>query len=536
VESHFDVWFVVIVGTLVMVFFAGALVLSVLISKRRELIAKQRELERVAASEKKYRDLFENSLVGMARFSVTEKKIVDANEALLCIFRTDSIEDITKAIYNAPPSDREKIRERIFTQGFVDDEEYCMQRADGSELWVSFSANYFPPTGILEGVVVDITERKHAEQQVQEQADLLNKTQDAVMVLNLHQTIRYWNAGAEKMYDWNTTEAMGKNVTQIMPCSTEAVFDELWKTTLNSGRWSGEIRQRSQTGKEFVVLCRSSLVRDQHENPTDVMIICTDVTENKRLQERFLRTQRIESIGVLTSGIAHDLSNDFAPMIMGVEMIKNNVQDEFLQPVIAAMDFSVQHGKKMIDQVLSYVKGAEGTRVELRPALLLAEVQKVVQSTFPESIHFAIQVPEDVWNINGDVGQLHQVFLNLLKNARDAMPDGGEITITVTNTVVGNDLAESNPDAVPGKFVRFAFHDTGCGIPPSDVDRIFEPFYTTKEIGKGTGLGLSNAIGIVKGHKGFITVESEVGKGSTFYVYLPVFQKSDLPKENDANR
>jgi signal transduction histidine kinase len=200
------------------------------------------------------------------------------------------------------------------------------------------------------------------------------------------------------------------------------------------------------------------------------------------------------------------------------------------------MDFSVQHGKKMIDQVLSYVKGAEGTRVELRPALLLAEVQKVVQSTFPESIHFAIQVPEDVWNINGDVGQLHQVFLNLLKNARDAMPDGGEITITVTNTVVGNDLAESNPDAVPGKFVRFAFHDTGCGIPPSDVDRIFEPFYTTKEIGKGTGLGLSNAIGIVKGHKGFITVESEVGKGSTFYVYLPVFQKSDLPKENDANR
>jgi two-component system, cell cycle sensor histidine kinase and response regulator CckA len=538
VGIQFDVWFVVVVGTLAMLGIAVTLIVVIIISKRKALEATQRELERVAASEKKYRDLFENSLVGMARFSVTEKKIVDANEALLCIFRTDSMEEITKAIYHTPPSYREIIREKIFAQGFIDNEEYCMRRPDGSELWVSFSANYFQPTGILEGVVVDITERKHAEQQVQEQADLLNKTQDAVMVLDLHQTVRYWNAGAEKMYGRNTGEAIGKNVTEVMPYSKLAVFDDLWKSTLNDGHWSGEIRQRSQTGKEFVALCRSSLVRDQHENPIDVMIICTDVTENKRLQERFLRTQRIESIGVLTSGIAHDLSNDFAPMIMGVEMMKNNVRDDLLRPVIAAMDFSVQHGKKMIDQVLSYVKGAEGSRVELRPALLLAEVQKVVQSTFPESIHFAIQVPEDVLNINVDVGQLHQVFLNLLKNARDAMPDGGEITIKVINTTVGYELAENNPDAVPGKFVQFAFHDTGCGIPPSDVDRIFEPFYTTKEIGKGTGLGLSNAIGIVKGHKGFITVESEVGKGSTFYVYLPVFQKSDLQKEkeNDANR
>ncbi|HVN49481.1 MAG TPA: PAS domain S-box protein [Bacteroidota bacterium] len=529
-EAHFDIWFVVIAGTLVMVFLAGAFISAIVISKRKALSAKQRELERVAESEKKYRNLFENSLVGMARFSVEEKKIIDANNAMLRLFQTDSLEEITKALYTSMPLYQGKILEKIITQGYIDSEEYFIRRLDGSSLWISFSAKYFSSTEIIEGVIIDITRRKCAEQRVQEQADLLNKTQDAVIVLNLAKTVRYWNAGAEKMYGWNAEEAIGKQVTELVSYNRAETFDEAWHATLAAGNWSGEVFQRSRIGKEFVSFVRFSMVHDQQDYPDDVMIVCTDITEVKRLRERFLRTQRIESIGVLTSGIAHDLSNDFAPVIMGVEMVKEHVKDETLQSVIAAMDFSTHHAKNMVDQVLSFVKGVEGSRVELRSALLLSEVQKIVQSTFPSFIHFSVHVQENVWNMNGDVGQLHQVFLNLLQNAKDAMPDGGTITVSVTNRIVGHELAESNPDAVPGKFVCFAFQDTGHGIPAEDVDRIFEPFYTTKEIGKGTGLGLSNAMGIVKGHKGFVTVESEVGKGSTFSVYIPAYQRPDVPE------
>ncbi len=533
---QFDVWFVVIVGTLAMLGIAVTLIVVIIISKRKALEAKQRELERIAESEKKYRNLFENSLVGMARFSISEKRIVEANSSLLHIFQMDALEEITKAIYATPPSYRETIREKIFTQGFIDNEEYYFRRANGSDLWLSFSAKYFSSTEILEGVIIDITRRKHAERRVQEQADLLNKTQDAVIVMNLAQTIRYWNAGAEQMYGWSSEEAIGKQITEFLSYSREAAFSEAWKTTFTRGSWSSEVLQRTRRGKEFVSFIRLSIVHGQQDFPDDVMIVCTDVTVIKRLRERFLRTQRLESIGVLTSGIAHDLSNDFAPVIMGVEMVKAYIKDETLQPVIAAMDFSTHHAKNMVDQVLSFVKGAEGSRVELRPALLLSEIQKIVQSTFPASIHLSVHMPETVWNINGDVGQLHQVFLNLLKNAKDAMSNGGEITISVTNSIVGYELAESNPDAVPGNFVCFAFHDTGHGIPAKDIDRIFDPFYTTKEIGKGTGLGLSNAIGIVKGHKGFIAVESEVGKGSTFFVYIPVYRKPGVPVQNDMNQ
>lgn len=533
-ESHFDIWFVVIAGTLVMVFLASALIVSVIISKRRALAAKQRELERVAESEKKYRNLFENSLVGMGRFSLPEKRMIEANSSLLRMFQTDSPEEITKAIFAAPSSYLKIFQEKIFTQGYIENEEFFFRRADGSDLWISFSAKYFPAAGILEGVIIDITGRKLAEQRVQEQADLLNKTQDAVIVLNLTQTVRYWNVGAEQMYGWTAEEAVGQSVTELLSFSREKAFTEAWKATFTKGSWTGEVHQRSRSGKEFVSFIRFSMLHDQQDYPDDVMVVCTDVTEVKRLRERFLRTQRIESIGVLTSGIAHDLSNDFAPVIIGVEMVKEHIKDEMLQPVIAAMDFSTHHAKNMVDQVLSFVKGIEGSRVELRPAMVLKEVEKIVQSTFPAAIRFSVGVEENIWNIEGDIGQLHQVFLNLLKNSKDAMPNGGEISVTVNNSVVGTELAESNPDAVPGNFVCFAFHDTGHGVPAGDIDRIFEPFYTTKEIGKGTGLGLSNSIGIVKGHKGFIAVESEVGKGSTFSVYIPAVRKIEVPTKTSG--
>ena len=385
----------------------------------------------------------------------------------------------------------------------------------------------------------DITERKRAEQQIREQAELLDQAQDAILVRDLDHNILFWNKGAEKIYGWTAEEVIGKNAAEVLFKAPSTQFETARRSIIRDGEWKGEIRQANRHGIEIVVESRWTLVRDDQGEPKSILIINTDITENKRMEAQFLRAQRMESIGTLAGGIAHDLNNVLSPILMAIDMLQLKATDENSKRWLDVLRTNAERGGNMVRQVLSFARGVAGERVALQPKHLIKEIVKILRETLPKSIEINFNVPDNLWIISADATQMHQVLMNLCVNARDAMAEGGSITIRAENTFVDENYARMHIDAKAGRFVLITVSDTGPGMTPEIQSRIFEPFFTTKEMTKGTGLGLSTALTIVKSHGGFINVYSELHKGSQFAIYFPALDapgdvlssegKSDLP-------
>jgi PAS domain S-box-containing protein len=377
----------------------------------------------------------------------------------------------------------------------------------------------------------DITERKRAEEQIREQAELLDQAQDAILVRDLDQNILFWNRGAEKLYGWSSEEVIGRNAEEILYKEHSPLFDTARQAIILDGEWKGEMRQTRRDGGEIIVESRWTLVRDEQRQPKSILIINTDVTEKKRMESQFLRAQRMESIGTLAGGIAHDLNNVLSPILMAIDMLQLKATDESSKKWLDVLRTNAERGGNMVRQVLSFARGVEGERVALQPKHLIKEIVKILRETLPKSIEINFHVPDDLWIISADATQIHQVLMNLCVNARDAMPEGGSISIKAQNVSVDENYARMHIEAKAGRFVVISVSDTGPGMNQEIQSRIFEPFFTTKEMTKGTGLGLSTALTIVKSHGGFINVYSEMHKGSQFAVYLPAL---DTPGSVDS--
>ena len=376
----------------------------------------------------------------------------------------------------------------------------------------------------------DITKRKRGEERIREQAALLDQAQDAILVRDLNQNIRFWNKGAERIYGWSAEEAVGKNMFQLLLKERSPQFEAAREAVIKAGEWSGEIQQYRRDGSEIIVESRWTLVRDDQGAPTSILVINTDVTDRKRMEAQFLRAQRMESIGTLAGGIAHDLNNVLSPILMAIDMLQLKATDEASKKWLEVLRTNAERGGNMVRQVLSFARGVEGERVALQPKHLIKEIVKILRETFPKSVEINFELPNDLWIISADATQMHQVLMNLCVNARDAMPEGGSILIKAENTVVDENYARMHLEAKPGRFVLITVSDTGPGITPEILSRIFEPFFTTKEMTKGTGLGLSTALTIVKSHGGFINVYSELHKGTQFSLYLPALDSPEAAK------
>jgi PAS domain S-box-containing protein len=371
----------------------------------------------------------------------------------------------------------------------------------------------------------DITERKRGEEQIREQAALLDQAQDAILVRDLEQNILFWNKGAERLYGWTAAEASGRNAAELLLKEPSAQFEVARQAVIDKGAWGGEVHQLRRDGAEIIVQSRWTLVRDEHGAPASILVINTDITEKKLMEAQFLRAQRMESIGTLAGGIAHDLNNVLSPILMAVDMLRLKASDEASRKWLDVLRTNAERGGDMVRQVLSFARGVEGERVALQPKHLIKEIVKILRETLPKSIEITYHLADDLWIISADATQLHQVLMNLCVNARDAMPDGGAIAIRAENTLVDENYARMHIEARAGRFVMITVTDTGPGMPADVQSRIFEPFFTTKEMTKGTGLGLSTALTIVKSHGGFINVYSELHKGSQFTLYLPALEE-----------
>lgn len=253
-----------------------------------------------------------------------------------------------------------------------------------------------------------------------------------------------------------------------------------------------------------------------------VEILVRDVTEKKRLQSQFLRMQRLQSVGTLAGGIAHDLKDSLTPILLAVHMARAAVKEGPGLKYLETIERAAMRSTDIIKQILAFARGAEGEKRLLQPQYIVRELDKILSQTLPQNIQVSIELPEEDWMVNGDATQLHQVLMNLCVNARDAMPSGGTLSIQMENMTLDASMASRlHVDARAGEYVCLRVKDTGTGIAPEVMEKLFEPFVTTKEVGKGTGLGLSSSLGIVRSHGGFILVESGAGLGTTFSVFVP---------------
>ncbi|MEX0599350.1 MAG: ATP-binding protein, partial [Rhodothermales bacterium] len=300
-------------------------------------------------------------------------------------------------------------------------------------------------------------------------------------------------------------------------------IEEAWEEVLSAGEWTGELRQRTKDDDELIVESRWTLVGEDTGTSSSVLVINTDITERKRLESNILRGQRMESIGTLVGGIAHDLGNLLVPILLGVNVLSNRYSDdEKSMRTLEMIRRSAERGSEMVKQVLAFARGVEGERVPLKLDEVFEEVEKITTETFPTSINVRIDIDDDLPHIVGDATQIQQVIINLCVNARDAMPDGGCLDVQARPIRLDASDARANPDAEDGEYICISVSDTGVGISPNDLDKVFEPYFTTKSADEGTGLGLSTVYSIVTSHEGFVDVYSEVGKGTTFNCFLPL--------------
>jgi two-component system, cell cycle sensor histidine kinase and response regulator CckA len=362
-------------------------------------------------------------------------------------------------------------------------------------------------------MVVDITERKQSEEKIQEQANLLELAHDAIFVRSLDEKIKYWNKGAERLYDWTAEEAVNGDFEE-MGLEDRTSFEEAKKILLAEGSWSGEVRKLTKTQREVVVASRWTLLRDDQGNPSSILVIDTDITEKRQMEAQF-RTQRLELIGTLAGGIAHDLNNILQVIITNLDLVVSSTRfDERSQKYLDDASLGAKRATNLSRRLLTFSKGGAPIKQPLDVAEILTHAVLLALSGSKLKSHFAFQ--GDLYPVIGDPVQLTQVIENVVINACEATPRTGKLLVRAENV---NGRSSSSSGLPVGRYVRIEIEDNGNGVPESIRDRIFEPCFTTKP--GGSGLGLATVKSIMQQHGGDITIDSLVGRGTIVSLMLP---------------
>ncbi len=509
-----------------------------MVGTAHDITGRQQAAEALRMSDEKYHGLFEGTRDAIMTMEPPSWKFASANPAAVKMFGAKSEEELitygpgllSPAFQPDGRASQGRIRE-IIGEVMADSSaffEWTYCRIDGEEFLTDMLLTHVEQGGggMIHATVRDITERKRAEAKIREQAALLDEARDAICVNDLDQRILFWNKSAERLYGWSASEALGQDANELLGQGEVALA--ALKTLIQRDEWRGELEQTTREGRQLVVESRWTLIREADGAPKSILVINTDITEKKAMEAQFFRSQRMESIGTLAGGIAHDLNNALGPIILSLDLLRMKFPDHASQELLAIVDASAQRGADMVRQVLSFARGVEGRRMNVQVKHLIREIEKTAHDTFPKNIQVRTIISPDLWTVLGDPTQLHQVLLNLCVNARDAMPQGGALTLSAENILFDAHYAglSWNAEARPGPYVLIQVVDTGTGMPPETIEKIFDPFFTTKDLGKGTGLGLSTSLAILKSHGGFIRVYSEMEKGTKFCAYLPAQTES----------
>ena len=396
---------------------------------------------------------------------------------------------------------------------------------DGSVTWAATSkVPLRDPSGKIIGtfgISRDITARKQDEERLHEQAEIINEAPIAIFIADLADRITYCNGAACKIYGLDRAEIVGRTADELLDAASAERLRATRAQARAQAHWSGVVPLTTRTGRSIQAELHLSQIADDAGQPRARLCIAIDVTEKKKLEEQFLRVQRLEGLGLLAAGIAHDLNNVLAPILMGAPLLQATAKDPVERKMLEAIESSAGRGAALVRQILAFAQGAGGGKALVQPKYLLEDMSRFIRQTFPQTIRLDLDIPPELWPVQGNATQLHQVLLNLCVNARDAMPEGGSLRLRAANRLVDAAQAQAWPNARPGAYLMIEVGDRGTGIPPEILARVWEPFFTTKGEGKGTGLGLSTVRGIVANHDGFVVIDTAPGRGTTFQVYLP---------------
>jgi PAS domain S-box-containing protein len=503
--------------------------------------ARRREVERALHQSQAHFQQITENVADLIAVLDTEGRRIYNNPAYRTILGEPRSLRGTMSFDDIHPGDRERVR-KVFQEtvrtGVGQRTEYRFLLRDGTVRYIESQGSVIRDESgqVLNVLVVsrDVTERRKAEERIREQASLLDQARDAIFVTGLDGKVTYWNAQAEALLGWTRDEAMSRDVKSMLFPSGRFECQAICEKLRADGRWQGELRPQTKQGATLVVESRWTLVRDDNETPAAILFINTDVTEQRRIEGQFLRTQRMESIGTLAGGIAHDLNNVFTPILVASQVLQTQKLPGESAEMLRTIEMSAIHGAALVKQVLLFARGSEGERIPVQVRHLISDMVRLLRETLPKSIETRTNLEADLGMVKGDVTQLNQVLMNLAINARDAMPSGGVLEISAKNVIIDENFARQSPGLNPGPHVYIGVQDSGTGIPQAVLDRIFDPFFTTKPVGKGTGLGLSTVLGIIKGHSGLVQVRSEMGKGACFDVYLPALPSVEKPKTTDS--
>lgn len=357
--------------------------------------------------------------------------------------------------------------------------------------------------------------------------ELLKAAPDAIMVHDLESRVLFWNAAAEELYGWSAEEIKGRPVGRILYLDSSQRKQAL-EQLISAGSWSGELRQIDRRGHEYLVHSRQQLYRNDAGEPVAILSYNRDITEERKQADAAERAHHIRSSSLLAGGIAHELNNALAPIMLSAAMLKRSVEDEKAKNMVAMIEKCATKGADLITDLLAFERGKGGGSDVIRKTQILRAIQRAKEGHVTEHINLDVHLAEDLWEFQGESSELEQVYKHVIQNACEAMPDGGDLTIEVTNRLCDENFSNLAPEAAVGAYVSIAFKDTGFGIYEANMDRVAEPFFTTKEPKQGYGFGLSNTQAIVKGHKGFIVLESTQGVGTTLTVFLPAMAEKTV--------
>ena len=493
-------------------------------------------LDEISFSELRYRRLFEAARDGILIIDPETRQIVDVNPFLIEFLGYSFDELFGKELYQIGLHKDEETSKLAFqellTNGHIRYEDIPLRARDGRMLPVEFVSNVYMEgeRRIIQCNIRDISERKRAEEalgQSEERFKLVASTvSDAIWDWNIVTDNLWWSDGLMTAFGYEANEIEpGRKFWErrIHPHDSNRVVALIAEAVDTDAEfWSSEYRFRRRNGGYAVVLDQGHIMRDAKGRAIRMVGGMRDLTEQKSVEVRAARAHRMESIGTLAGGIAHDLNNVLTPIMMSIELLQVGSEDDPDRlSILDTIQISCHRGADLVRQVLTFARGLEGQRVPILLRKKTDDLKRMLSESFPRNIRISTRIPDDLWPFTGDPVQLHKVLLNLAVNARDAMPKGGVLTISAENvTLDANELGLNNQTSA-GRHILLQVSDTGTGITNANFEHIFEPFFTTKKMGEGTGFGLAIVHTIIKGHGGFLTVESEVGEGTTFKIWLP---------------
>lgn len=474
-----------------------------------------------------YRSIVQTSLDGFMRVDA-KGDIIEVNRAYCLMVGYDEDELLGMNIGQLEAWEREgevvshikRIKENGYDQ-FVT----AHRHREGGEVILETNVQYRPEGG---GQTVsflrDITERRRQERELNFQALLLNQIQDWVTATDLEGNVMYVNDSVCQALGMVREEILGRPVVQYGENRERgASQDEIVKATLEKGEWHGEVVNYDRNGREHILDCRTRLIRDGKGRPESMVGISTDITEKKLIAEQLRQSQKLDSLGSLAGGIAHDFNNILTPIMGMAELIQeelagNDALRELTQNILEASE----RGAGLVRQILAFSRKSAHQFEPVSLQDILREAGILLRATIPVSIEIHMDADPGCGRVKADPNQLHQVIMNLATNAFHAVESaGGRIDFILKETALDGDSC-AGLDLEPGRYARLSVEDNGVGMDRDVIDKIFDPYFSTKGVGKGTGLGLAVVYGIVKEHRGGISVESKPGRGTLFHLFLPL--------------